>query len=342
MRSGLPALVAAVTALTSFVGCDSARTVEESSEAGACERCHGFPPPPGSLNADVVHPQATACEACHPTTVVSGTQLVEGGTHLNGRVDVAGVGHPMPFLTEHPAAALAGLDACASCHGTDFNGGTAGRSCNDCHATLLNFADWQTNCTFCHGTRTAGWTSAQPQLPAPPEAVEGGVTSTADRRVGAHQAHVTAGDFANAIACGECHSPAPTDLSHVDGSVRVGWGATASTGGATPTFDGSTCSNYCHGATLPGTRPAPTWAPPSAIACGACHDANPTTGRHPAVSQAHSGFTCGTCHGLGYTTTAVDKALHLNRTIDKTSVTGWNGTNGCTAACHSQSERQWR
>jgi hypothetical protein len=347
MRSARPALLAAAVAAVALAGCDSARPVEQS-EASACARCHGFPPPPGLTDPNLTHPQGQACEVCHPQTVLSGTELVPGGAHMNGRVDVGT--HPVPYPT-HLIDALQGLQACAWCHGSDLNGGVTGRSCNACHGDL-GFADWRTNCTFCHGTRTAGWTAAQLARAAPPAAlpqlVDGHIVHEFDpayRGVGAHQAHVNTGTFAGPVACSECHV-VPANLeqpTHLNQQVDVAFGAIASNGTA-PTWTGTTCANYCHGATMPHpeTRTAPTWAPPSTIACGDCHEANPTTGKHPAVVAQH-GFECRTCHGGTYTPTAVDKTLHVNGTVDKNQpLIGWDPANRtCLALCHSTAPRSW-
>jgi predicted CxxxxCH...CXXCH cytochrome family protein len=338
MRSARLGNLAAAAAVL-IAGCDSARPIEQRSEVSACGRCHGFPPPPGVLSEAAGHPRNTACEVCHSATVVSGTQLVPGGAHLNGLSgDIAP--HPMPYVAAHRAAALKGVTDCALCHGADFNGGT-GPSCNACHGSI-GFADWRTNCSFCHGTRTLGWTPSQPALAAPPEAAEDGVVDTADRRVGAHEQHLVAGTFANPVACTECH-PARTDLAHNDQAVQLEFGPFASNG-TTPSFDpgATTCANYCHGATLPfpETRAAPVWAPPSTLDCGSCHEANPTTGRHPgAVGSQHS-FDCRTCHGGTYTPTAADRTLHVSGTVDKSSFIGWDAASRtCTSICHAP--RAW-
>jgi hypothetical protein len=346
MRSLRSALLSAAAAGLALAGCDESRPVEQRADANACATCHGFPPPPGVFELNVVHPQGQACQVCHPQTVVSGTELVPGGPHMNNAIEVGF--HPVPYPT-HPIDALQGLQACAWCHGSDFNGGIVGAtgSCNACHGSL-GFADWTANCTFCHGARTAGWTADRLPLAAPPAAVPRIVdgshvheTDPAFRGVGAHAAHVNAGTFANALACTECH-PSVADLSHVNQRVEVAFGPLASAG-TTPVWDGTTCANACHGATLPGAsaRPRPAWAPPSAVACGSCHEADPTTGKHPAVTPQH-GFQCSVCHGGTYTGTAVDKALHVNGALDRAPITGWNAANRtCTAACHSDSARPW-
>jgi predicted CxxxxCH...CXXCH cytochrome family protein len=59
-----------------------------------CGSCHGDPPPPP-------HPQSEACSGCHPGTVnEAGEILVEGGQHIDGRVQ-----------------AVSGGAGCSACHG---------------------------------------------------------------------------------------------------------------------------------------------------------------------------------------------------------------------------------
>ncbi len=342
MRSTRLVPLAATVAAVLASGCDSARPIEQRSAATACTRCHGFPPPPGVLSSAASHPQSTACEACHSTSVSAGGVLVPGGTHMNGQVDFA---PHAPYGDQHRAAALQGVTACAVCHGATYAGGI-GPSCNACHGSInsIDYSDWQTNCTFCHGTRTASWTPAQPALAAPPEAVEDGVTDPSDPRVGAHQKHLLGGTIANGVACTECH-PARADLSHVDRSVQFEWGPRASSGMPTPpSFDAAalTCANACHGATLPfaETRAAPVWTQ-AGLDCGSCHQANPTTGRHPgATGSQHGNLDCHTCHGGTYTPVLADKSLHVNGTVDKGSVIGWDAANRtCTSICHET--RPW-
>lgn len=123
--------------------------------------------------------------------------------------------------------------------------------------------------------------------------------------------------------------------------MQMSWGALARTGDASPVWNGTTCAaSYCHGSTLPGTgRTAPAWAPPSVLGCTSCHQPNPTTGRHPAAFDKHGGFTCERCHGVGFVAgTGVDKALHVNGTIDKAANLLWQGTpvKSCDPSCHGR------
>jgi predicted CxxxxCH...CXXCH cytochrome family protein len=218
------------------------------------------------------------------------------------RIGPGGGGHAVPFVDQHAAAAKAAIDSCTGCHGSDYDGGSAA-SCNDCHAEA-GAADWATDCGFCH--------AASP-------------TS------GAHQAHLVAGTFANALPCASCHVvPAPVlpgSLDHVDGGVDVEFSTTARKNVTSPSYAGGTCAVYCHGKTAAlGNRQSPAWTSTAPLTCGSCHSAAPTSGDHD-THQGEAG--CGDCH-LGYGSTTVDRAKHVNGRVDATGT--WSNRSGCD--CH--------
>jgi hypothetical protein len=73
------------------------------------------------------------------------------------------------------------------------------------------------------------------------------------------------------------------------------------------------------------------------MTCGSCHQANPTTGEHPAASNSpHSAYGCDRCHGAGFTlNTSVNKDSHVDGQINKITSIGWNATTrSCTNTCH--------
>jgi len=164
-----------------------------------------------------------------------------------------------------------GFARCATCHGTDFSGGTSGVSCLSCHEA------GPTACVTCHGS---------------------GPTSNA------HLPHAGA-----SITCGECHVvPATWDQDgHIlhDGvaittppqvtfGARAGFTLDPADRAGPPSFDGTTCSNvYCHGAVLHdggGTKPAPRWDDPTPPGgCTQCHG-------HPPPTPSHARTDCATCH----------------------------------------------
>ena len=171
------------------------------------------------------------------------------------------------------------------------------------------------SCTTCHGDPSRP--EPTPLLnAAPPTTASGGAP-------GAHQAHLHAGPFAGPLACTECHV-VPTSAAHSNGRVEVTFGALGSTGGASPTYAGGSCSSvYCHGATLGGGAPAPTWT--GTVACGSCHGA-------PPASHAATSTSCATCHpGTVKPDGTIDVAggLHVNGKVD---VGGGGGGAGVHAA----------
>lgn len=305
---------------------------------GACGTCHGQaagnPLPPASSG----HPQVdagnqpiavTGCIDCHRDTVnADGTINVAGGKHVNGQID--GGGHPAGWADpiNHGPAASGGLQNCAVCHGANFGGnGDPRKDCNACHA-LNGHPNWQTECTFCHGSATraadatfpnaGSGTVVRANLASPPLGSQRENTITA-YAVGAHEAHVSAGPFARAVQCSDCHGPTlPADIAHVNGTVHVEWSATASNGivptpaagnlarwnDATLPVGGANCTNFCHGATLAGgTHTSPRWNEgPTGATCGSCHAI-------PLPYTAAGGWhvprsDCGTCHP-GYSTSPV-------------------------------------
>lgn len=281
----------------------------------SCQSCHGYPPPSHA-------PTSTRCASCHPGTVkADGSIEIALGNHIDGEVDVNGV-HPEGWRepAQHGRGANADLALCRSCHGADLAGGDTGISCNTCHAQA-GFPSWQSNCTFCHGATQPTYAAADLPRAAPPTGTRG-ETGTDTRAVGAHQRHLAGGALARGIACAECHASVPTNLAHVDGTARVEFGPAARRGGASPTWNGTTCATYCHGQTLAagGTRTTPAWTGgPSQAACGTCHGAPPPA-PHP------TGTACGSCH-TGYTQTTVNLAQHVNGTVDvsATSCTSCHG-----------------
>jgi predicted CxxxxCH...CXXCH cytochrome family protein len=166
------------------------------------------------------------------------------------------------------------------------------RACGDCHGSSSNFA--------------------------PPKDTLGN-TSTSNRGVGAHQAHLTEGDFHIALTCVDCHL-VPTSVTaqgHLDSSLpaEIIFGELARIGGFEPTWNGTTCSNvYCHGAALGGgTITEPNWTTVNGTqaVCGSCHGIPPPL---PHVQQND----CSTCHGevVNASNQIIDKELHINGEVD--------------------------
>jgi predicted CxxxxCH...CXXCH cytochrome family protein len=333
----VPSAALALAAAAVLSACSTARDVQQSSSTGDCTRCHGFPPEQIS-GSGLPHPSNTNCVVCHAATVTTDNEIIEGGAHMNGHVDVTG-GHEMPYVGQHTTAALADIASCTSCHGADYGGGGsapgAPPSCNACHEEQLGFADWKTNCTFCHGTRTAGLSDAPGALAAPPQTVAGTDGQTrANPKVGAHQKHLVAGTYSAPLACGSCHAvPAqtfPESLEHLDGSAVVQFSAMAQQGVTSPGYTGGSCAVYCHGSTSllsGGTNKTPAWTSTGGVVCGSCHTLSPTSGYHE--YHLTRGVPCASCHP-GYAIAPdpeqVNTTTHVNGTFEASPINAGGAT----------------
>jgi predicted CxxxxCH...CXXCH cytochrome family protein len=348
-RAAVLALAAALA--VGGAACDKTRPVEEptADTVAECSRCHGYPPP-AFVAGGTSHTTSTQCSACHPGTVEADhVTIVAGGLHMNGAVEFVGAAHALPFVAGHPAAALADIDSCRACHGSDY-GGEAAQSCDACHAGVAASApDWKTNCTFCHGARTAGVTTAAREAAPPQAVVSGGDQTRTNPKVGAHQAHLTQGSVSSALPCASCHAvPGPAEaLTHFAGGGAPGaiaFSAVATKGVTGAAYASGTCNVYCHGsgAEFPNTAitASAAWTS-TGVTCTTCHGMPPPSGPDVSGQTAHAfhvtgqGVGCATCHPVP----PGQLAAHVNGAKDVVvqpsgggtqTISGWD----CTA-CHT-------
>jgi predicted CxxxxCH...CXXCH cytochrome family protein len=169
-------------------------------------------------------------------------------------------------------------------------------------------------CARCHGSAESF---------APPPSVAG-VTTAAERPVGAHGAHANPGPVARrGLPCSECHVVPRTvnDEGHLARDLVV-FGPLASAGGARPAFDrgAGTCANvYCHGVTLRApSNPGPlAWTFQQAAGaerCAFCHGFPPPP---PHVSGV---VECAPCHSdsVQRGNVILPDGLHLDGKVDAT------------------------
>ncbi|HBA72483.1 MAG: hypothetical protein A2X85_15955 [Geobacteraceae bacterium GWF2_54_21] len=294
-----------------------------------------------------IHTLATGanldCVRCHLGYTKTTTTTA---THVNRQIELgaAGLTYSQGSGAAHPAANGFGTCSASACHGsaTVTWGGTL----------------WSTTdqCGKCHSSSTAGAVTATTPFYATSFPVK--VTANTDPKVGAHTAHIAGTDSISAtMVCTTCHGTVTLNsATHMAGSTSFAWSTLATKNGAlTPAYSATTgvCSNvYCHGASMPGgdtsgANRAPAWnsatylpATLSSAACSTCHGfPPPTSAGHPAVSipagfpaTASLGTTC-SCHsninptGNSYATIFVNKALHINGTLEIIS-------GGACDACH--------
>ncbi len=203
--------------------------------------------------------------------------------------------HPTNWVSEHPNFIFANNlqpeygQACKSCHGEDYSGGTVGVSCVGCHNQRRDSTLRLIVCTGCHGGGVNPIDSTLDSTGAPPYTLAHD-SLFSDRGVGGHPAMVNGKQFFSGTDCQTCHikpafvlSPShftPTGAG-ADGRAEVVFSGLArlfSTRYSEPVFDttafGGRCTNvYCHGA-FPGgdtTREMYFYLGSGTAFCGSCH-----------------------------------------------------------------------
>jgi predicted CxxxxCH...CXXCH cytochrome family protein len=312
-----------------------------SVDWGALAQTSNTSPTPatGAVTADW-EASPTCTNYCHGATRVGGT-------------------HTTPSWTGGAAEAT-----CGTCHSAPPPYSAAGgwhvqnTGCGRCHdgySLTVPFTDAAKathidgtvetptlDCTTCHSQADATWMDTN--------------GSTTGNRAGAHGAHVAGARFRQtALACTECHPDQSGLMRHANGQVDVSWGALAQMVATTPTPAGPittgsavSCTNYCHGAALPGAaaRGVTYWIGTIATTtCTACHGAPPTGTKH--VDGFHETFPCASCHASVMTAdpankTFLDKSLHMNGTREFLLGAGVTGsyvltgsTYSCNVSCHN-------
>jgi predicted CxxxxCH...CXXCH cytochrome family protein len=256
------------------------------------------------------------------------------------------------------------ITGCTSCHGAPPPAPhPTSTTCGSCHAgytaTSVNLATHlngvvdvaNMTCTSCHGQAGQTATAASPLYAAPPVDTAGATTGI---KVGAHQKHLSGGTYSNGFACQTCHASVATyTTSHANGKADVGFTGAASANlqkgtwtASSGTTAGSCSATWCHGAvinrsggTSGGTATVPSWTG-SVTTCTVCHSVTMSTLPNNHTRSNHN-VGCQVCHGPGYSTTAVNKATHVDGTktiVTVTSGTGirsWNATTrSCQPSCH--------
>lgn len=261
--------------------------------------------------------------------------------------------HPANWMADHPTFILANNlqpeygQACKSCHGEDFTGGTAGVSCASCHNQRPDA------CTGCHGGALSSIDSTTDTTGAPPYSLAHD-SLFSDRGVGGHPAMVKGSSFFAGTDCQTCHpkpafvlSPAhfstatrftldslgQLQVSPGDGRAEVvftGLPQLFSSRYGAPAFDtaSGSCSNiYCHGA-FPGgdtTRVVYFYGGSTEAFCGSCHVALPSEdfSRLSGEHKKHDSLAipCITCHyatvdSLNAIAPAIRRQKHVNGVFD--------------------------
>ncbi len=230
------------------------------------------------------------CQDCHGETGGAGSNprfnLVFGslpvGCESSG-CHAQKMAHPKPWKTH--ASSENQSNACALCHGANFEGSAANNapSCKSCHVVLIaGLVPVAGQCVSCHGN--------------PPN---GAVTPN---KAGSHTAHL---DLPGMLGnCAACHTGG--------GAGAIGHGTTltmsfASAFGSTASYNGTACSNIsCHGGLL-----SPAWGTSLNVTanCTSCHQSAVAypgyhTGQH--IKHTDIGVICTDCHDM------TNPSVHFN------------------------------
>jgi len=334
----------------------------------ACDTCHATPPATGAHTAHVA--QGVACSECHVVPATwdePGHLLDENGEPLGApaRVrfgalanrDVSPPRRVSPASWDHDSGTCANVychggvlgDAAATHARPAWNGGPAQVECGGCHgAPPANHA--QSECAVCHpgsghrtarhidgaidvgsGSGTCTGCHGQGSSAAPPRGLHG-ETERSSLAVGAHTAHLVAGQLRAPIACSECHlvPTSVSDAGHLDSTLpaELVFGSLAVSNGAVPSWNRSaaTCSDvYCHGGgtklaidTWPEKLAQQSWTANTGatVYCGACHGLPPGDGVHAPTQTLTD---CASCHPstVGpFGNILVANGKHINGVVD--------------------------
>ncbi len=226
-------------------------------------------------------------------------------------------------------------EACGSCHGLPpAPPHPQSTQCSRCHTAVVDDnlgirspalhvngtveTDTPT-CTTCHGSGAD---------PAPPVDLLGNSSREAIG-VGAHQVHLSGGQFSRPLACSECHVVPETINApgHLDDSPHAEVVLAPLANGEQPHWNRATSScvgSFCHGPSAPEEAVSPLWNQVGAsLDCTACHGMPPPL-PHPQSTR------CSACHS---DVVAADDRTMLNRDLHVDGDVQLRVTDGCSD-CH--------
>jgi len=271
----------------------------------------------GSTPHDTLTDSAATCAACHDLNRQYGNGPASCHDCHVGADHVTGQDWLDPNSANfHGDLVPADLDGCASCHGSDFLGGSSGISCYSCH-----FGP--------DGSRSptgSGWSHGGSD--------HAGLTAAEAVCNSCHGYQRTYGNGPD--ACHDCHgSPAPHELTEAWRQLDH------------PDWVDASCLD-CHdsGSSMGSCTDCHGESPYSVSGCVSCHDAPPSGTVAPDRAASHAVHValvsdCATCHdGAGSgtlahfdTTGSADVALAGTYNA-KTGAASFNGSTCSNVSCH--------
>ncbi len=230
--------------------------------------------------------------ACGTTPVSSSSSHSNIGGDSGNRID-------QRSDTDNPGDTVLGDESVGDGIGTGGDQGGGDTSSGDSRAA---------QCSACHGSLDSA---------APPRSLSGSI-ETSEKGVGAHQAHLGSGTMFRQVLCQDCHVvPENVDAeTHIDNLLpaEITFSTLATHNGSiAASWNGSSCTVYCHGsASIGALNPTPNWTASSQAYCGSCHSLPPP------ASAGHVQYTqCNDCHPtLDENLSFVSPELHVNGVVD--------------------------
>jgi predicted CxxxxCH...CXXCH cytochrome family protein len=278
--------------------------------AAGCSTCHiaGFTATGPATGSHAKH--TAACTSCH--NAATSTTVAPATEHIDGNIDVVGVGYPANKVKGSAAATC----SAASCHADPYSAGTV--------VTPV----WGSSVAGCSACHTVAIGSTGPNT-------------------GSHAKHNDPA-CTDCHAAGTTATSVP-DTGHANGSINVTNGYPITAKHTAGSYIGTCSTASCHANVYgSGTSVTPVWG--TTAGCSSCHTipigtTGPATGSH----TVHNDSTCTHCHTAGTSSTTVPGTLHANGSINVTNgypVTAKHAsgsyTGTCsTSVCHGQGAPTW-
>ncbi|MBI5607889.1 MAG: cytochrome c3 family protein [Deltaproteobacteria bacterium] len=247
--------------------------VQLAANPSSCSGCHAAPPKVIAATGKP-HPTSTVCGDCHAASIKGSKELVSGGKHMDGTIQVVVATAP---------------SSCEGCHAMPPKTTAAGKvhpasdKCSDCHAASIDAdkhvvsggSHYDGKIEFAIGAGTCGQCHQEP-----PKTVAGGEAHPQTVK-DCSKCHATSVDAAKAILAGGNHYNGKVDTAYPNNCYA------------------------CHGTAVSMGAPAPFTA-------GNSDPTSPMVGAHAAHLNGKQfsggGMACEECHQLPK---AVDEPGHF-------------------------------
>lgn len=273
---------------------------------------HAYPFAVGIVHGPVAKTNLIVCQGCHGQTGGAGANPrfnlsmgnfpigCESANCHNGAAVATNLGHPKPWVGHNTS--LNQANACALCHGSNFEGGGMGNgpACINCHKKQAIPAAAQ-NCASCHDN--------------PPNDAD--INNFPDY-AGLHAKHCNMANLPG-VTCSACHNGygsgtlihySRTEVPNV-ALNRISFNSSYNAKQGTASMAGPRAARVCSNVRCHGGLVTPPWDPFATIAtCTECHTSGNTgynsyfSGKHQ-LHVVDKSVPCNGCHDM------TDKSRHF-------------------------------